>query len=221
MNKLKYLLLLLTIVSLSACQTGQTEGQAEQKKTHQEADIHKEHVVEEDAQKNQEETVQKDKEEADTNEKETNAEEKEKLVTLGIAGYEEEMKFLQYKSSWLSIWYPPGFELLEEKKKIRFQGPEEVYFEVEQVEKVEDDEKRIAPYLEQGYELLNRFSLENQKGVGYIFYSYEKRQSIDVYYVGDGEATAKVEFMIIDGNQHAEKLIMQFEYMLKTIELLS
>ncbi|WP_025025472.1 hypothetical protein [Caldalkalibacillus mannanilyticus] len=150
-------------------------------------------------------------------------EQKEKVVTVGVAGFEKDVTLVQYNNEWLSIWYNPVLQLKEEKDTIQFHTGEDVYFQVKHIEEKQahlvEMDHLIQKFTQKGYELLNRFETEGREGWGYIFYSYEDRTALDVYVLEGESSRVMVEFLLPD--QLADKYMNQFEYMIKTIDILS
>jgi hypothetical protein len=148
--------------------------------------------------------------------------EEEKIVTVGGLGLEEDVTLIEFRNEWISLWYDPILEIEEKEDDIRFLTPStEATFKVEKIEKEWErltyTETIVNDYNDKGYNLINQFELESKEGWGYIFYSYEKRHSVDVYFIDGKNKFLKIEFIVPD--KEMEKYIMRFEYMLETIEV--
>jgi hypothetical protein len=147
----------------------------------------------------------------------------DKTVTLGIEGYEQEIKFTHYQNEWVDLWYDKSLDVNEEDHKVLFYKEEhDMTFSVTNMDINISQEQKYAEIEEQmteaGFDLINDFPLVNKKGEGYIFYSAEKRKSVDVYFLRDEQNNAiLVQFGIPENMM--EDYIARFEYMLQTIDL--
>jgi hypothetical protein len=149
----------------------------------------------------------------------------EKIVTLGIEGYEQDIEFTNYQNDWVDLWYDTSLDIREEEHKVLFYKEEHdmtfsvTYMDsnISQQEKYEEIEGQMTA---SGYDLINDFSLVEKTGEGYIFYSAENRDSIDVYFLRDEkDYSILVQFAIPENMM--EDYISRFEYMVQTIELIS
>ncbi|EGL83531.1 hypothetical protein CathTA2_0927 [Caldalkalibacillus thermarum TA2.A1] len=139
---------------------------------------------------------------------------KQKVVTLGFEGYEEEVTMQPYATEWIKLEYDSRLKVTEEEGFLLFQHPEDqASFKVYLVENGEVISQYQHAVLEQGYELYNMFEVEN--GEGFIYYLYDARDQLELYYIEENEQAIIVLLQFAE--PVADRYQFIFDYMLGSI----
>jgi len=144
----------------------------------------------------------------------------EKEITLGIAGYEQEVIMQRFSNDWITLWVDTALEQVIADRRLQFLSLEnDIAFTIERIglESRRAKEEIIAEFVTKGYELMNQFSLEHLPGEGYIYYCFDEKKSLDIYLLEHNKEWVMVTFHLPD--EYVEEYILRFEYMLDSIDL--
>lgn len=203
MKWIRSLMLLLLLIVVGACQFSPDE-------------------TEESTKENINIQVPQEKYNTKTSELDLDQKPEEKVVSLGIEGHKEDVKLTKFVNSWVSLWADNSLHIKEINNKIIFSKEDTgLSFSIKRVSADNAEQARkevVKEMLASGYELIDDFQLDDKDGTGYIYYSYDQRQSVDIYVLKEKNQEVLVQFVIPE--DIAETYIYRFEFMVDSIQIL-